>query len=104
MARAVGEVETLSCAKGDTPYMRFAACWSDGHTLYAARYASDNFAPSLFYRTGEDGVVLSSEPLDECPTWAKIGAGTASEVTGTSVRHRSFDPNVTTSDENGEVA
>ncbi|WP_249219039.1 class II glutamine amidotransferase [Loktanella sp. SALINAS62] len=46
MMQAVGDVESLSRAKGDTPHMRFAACWSDGRTLYAARYASDRFPPA----------------------------------------------------------
>jgi predicted glutamine amidotransferase len=105
MAQAVSEVEALSRAKGDTPHMRFAACWSDGRTLYAARYASDNFAPSLFYQAREDGLVLSSEPLDEGTTaWMKIDAGTAIEVNGASEKRRRFDPKVTTAFENGEAA
>ncbi|WP_289034059.1 class II glutamine amidotransferase [uncultured Roseibium sp.] len=77
MRRAVQEVEDVARAHGQLPYMRFAAVWSDGRHLFAARYASDNCAPSLFYRSFVDGTSVVSEPLDEAPeAWTEVKSGT----------------------------
>ncbi|MBS8259824.1 class II glutamine amidotransferase [Roseibium polysiphoniae] len=76
MRRAVQEVEDVARAHGQLPYMRFAAVWSDGRHLFAARYASDNRAPSLFYRSFVDGTSVVSEPLDEAPeAWTEVKSG-----------------------------
>ncbi len=76
MARAVFEAEAVSRYAGSTPYMRFASAWSDGKTLFAARYASDGFAPTLFYREFADGVMVVSEPLDEARgCWMEVPQG-----------------------------
>ncbi|WP_299695085.1 class II glutamine amidotransferase [uncultured Tateyamaria sp.] len=92
MARAVAEVEHLARARGTLPYMRFAACWSDGVRLFAGRYASDRFAPSLFYRHCRAGIVVSSEPLDEVAgVWIEVPAGAVIELSGgQAITHR-FD-------------
>ncbi|WP_171177266.1 class II glutamine amidotransferase [Ruegeria sp. HKCCD8929] len=91
MARAVAKVEALSREKGTLPFMRFAACWSDGKCLYAARYASDRFAPSLFFCRCPGGVVVSSEPLDgDSGKWIEIPAGSAIEVRGEDLVTRPF--------------
>ena len=84
MERAVEKVEALAREKGMSPYMRFAACWSNGDSLFAGRYASDAFAPSLFVKPCMDGHIVSSEPLDSSTDrWQEIPAGTAIEVRGT---------------------
>lgn len=81
MARAVYEAEALSKYAGNTPHMRFASAWSDGRTLYAARYASDDFPPTLYYRKFEDGVMVVSEPLDKAPNcWVEVANGQMIEV------------------------
>lgn len=73
MARAVKDIEQVSREAGTLPHMRFAACWSDGIHLFAARYASDSRAPSLYYRTFPDGTSVVSEPLDEAPdVWKQV--------------------------------
>nr|WP_234998962.1 class II glutamine amidotransferase [Ruegeria sp. AU67] len=83
MGRAVLQVEDLSRKNGAIPFMRFAACWSNGEKLFAARYASDRFAPSLYYRKGRNGVIISSEPLDaEESEWLEIPSGSAIETDG----------------------
>ena len=95
MARAVGRVEALSRQCGSSPYMRFAACWSDGSRVFAARYASDRYAPSLHYRTSEDGIVISSEPLDaDSDGWVEIQPNTAIVTEGSLVSIHAFDPSV----------
>jgi predicted glutamine amidotransferase len=92
MARAVGIAETLAREQGETPYMRFAACWSDGRRVFAARYASDRYAPSLFYRVEIDGVIISSEPLDDGSDWVEVEPGIAIETEGRSVSASTFAP------------
>ncbi len=93
MARAVARIETLSREKGTYPFMRFAACWSDGEYLYAARYASDRFAPSLYYRKSAQGVIVSSEPLDTISSeWTEVPAGSAIATRGNTIEHHRFMP------------
>ncbi|QFT71894.1 class II glutamine amidotransferase [Ruegeria sp. THAF33] len=93
MARAVGRVEALSRRRGASPYLRFAACWSDGKRVFAARYASDRFAPSLHYKACKDGIIISSEPLDAINEgWLEIQPNTAIETEGATVTTRAFAP------------
>lgn len=78
MARSVARFEALSRAQGTGPHMRMAAALSDGHTLYALRYASDDLAPSLFYRWCADwqGWAVVSEPYDLDQTgWTEVPQG-----------------------------
>ncbi len=52
---------------------RFTSTLSDGESLYAFRYASDNRAPTLFYREREEGITIASEPLDlSQKNWSEI--------------------------------
>ncbi len=46
--------------------MRFSAAFSDGQSLWAGRYASDDEPPSLYYRYSETrhGYAVVSEPLE----------------------------------------
>ncbi|MDN3718753.1 class II glutamine amidotransferase [Roseibium salinum] len=91
MARAVSEAEALSRYAGSTPHMRFAAAWSDGETLYAARYASDNLAPTLYYREFGDGVMVVSEPLDKArDCWMEVPQGHMIEVSQGRVKQCAF--------------
>ncbi|MFA3917929.1 class II glutamine amidotransferase [Ruegeria hyattellae] len=93
MLRAVERVEALSRTQRALPYMRFAACWSDGKRLFAARYASDSYAPSLHYRNSEFGIIVSSEPLDaNQDSWTEIPANTAIESDGNDVVVHPFLP------------
>ncbi len=55
---------------------RITCALSDGHSIYAFRYSSDEKSPSLYLGKDLDsgGSVLASEPLDESPDrWHKIG-------------------------------
>jgi predicted glutamine amidotransferase len=95
MEQAVGRVEALAQEANYTPHMRFAACWSDGQKVYAARYASDRFAPSLFYQIRDDGIVISSEPLDEnVESWSRVSPNTAIATDGRTMEHRDFRPSI----------
>ncbi|MCV6546205.1 MAG: class II glutamine amidotransferase [Cohaesibacter sp.] len=57
-----------------TSPLRFTSCLSDGRRLFGFRCSSDGHAPSLYYRSYDNGdVVLVSEPLDrniEC--WSEV--------------------------------
>jgi glutamine amidotransferase len=44
--------------------LRFTAALADGQNLYAFRYAVNDEANTLYYRTAEGGTVIVSEPLD----------------------------------------
>ncbi|WP_170550857.1 class II glutamine amidotransferase [Ruegeria atlantica] len=93
MSRAVARVEAASRRCGLLPYLRFAACWSDGERIFAARYASDRYAPSLHYRRCKDGIIISSEPLDgDSDGWVEIQPNTAIETEGSEIISHAFEP------------
>ncbi len=66
MGQAVRQLQDLSQAEGTAPHMRFSAAFSDGNHLTAVRYASDEMAPSLYYRFSDSrtGFAVVSEPLE----------------------------------------
>ena len=43
---------------------RYTAAYSDGQSLYAVKFSTDEELPSLFYRQTESGWLVVSEPLD----------------------------------------
>lgn len=93
MARAVHKVETLAHKEGEKPFMRFAACWSNGEHLFAARHASDCFAPSLYFQECSNGIVIASEPLSsDKHGWTEVNAGEAIKITNDRVTRYNFEP------------
>lgn len=66
LLRAVARFEALSRAKGEGPHIRLTCAMSDGTRLYAARYATDGQAPTLYHRLlpALGGRAVVSEPLD----------------------------------------
>ncbi len=53
--------------------LRFTSALTDGETLWAFRWASDDKAPSLYWRETRDGLVVVSEPLDgERGCWREV--------------------------------
>lgn len=95
MERTVARLETLARARGEAPYMRFTAAFSDGKRLYAVRYASDKFAPSLYLRKScqFDGLTLVSEPLDmgEFP-WEEVPPNTFLCIESGAITSETFAP------------
>ena len=73
-SRAVSKIIEIAGQAGVEPHLRLTAAFSDGEKLYAIRYATDRFAPTLYFaRTGENSHCLVSEPLDERPsTWQAV--------------------------------
>jgi glutamine amidotransferase len=77
LTKVLIKVRQYMLDKGVADALRFTSCLSDGKRLFGFRYASDKFAPSLFYRRYDNGdVVLVSEPIDrqsEC--WTEVPQG-----------------------------
>ena len=83
MTRAVFDMEQMSRRLGTTPHMRFSAAFSDGKRLFAMRYASDKFAPSLYSRWCAErrGYMVVSEPLGQKEDgWVALPAGSICEI------------------------
>ncbi|MEW9921933.1 class II glutamine amidotransferase [Marimonas sp. MJW-29] len=94
MERAVAAFEAKSRATGTTPHMRLAAALSDGDTLYAIRYASDDHAPSLYYRWNAvwQGWSVVSEPFETAGEgWTEVPKGSFCRFTPTEVEVSPFD-------------
>ena len=75
MARATANFEILARQRGIAPYVRLTAAFSDGHRLYALRYASDEQAPTLYHRWSDrrGGRAVVSEPLEQDETdWLEV--------------------------------
>jgi predicted glutamine amidotransferase len=56
--------------------LRFTAALSNGHDLYAFRFATNDKSNSLYYDASGDEVVIVSEPLDDTPNrWKAVPPG-----------------------------
>jgi predicted glutamine amidotransferase len=75
--------------------MRLTVAMSDGKRLYFARYASDRFAPTLYYRRTEVWRVLVPGTLDRTLTdWIAILPGSFAEITPEDAILSDFTPSV----------
>ncbi|MEP3347666.1 MAG: class II glutamine amidotransferase [Litoreibacter sp.] len=94
LERTVGQFEAMSKERGSAPHIRMTAAISDGEKLYAVRYASDDQAPSLYYRKSivGQGWTVVSEPYAECGNWKKIDSGTFLTFSGDDAVAESFEP------------
>ena len=78
MEQAVALLEKMSAERGCGPHVRCTAAFTDGHALYAVRYASDALAPSLFYQWSDawQGWAVVSEPYDAAAdSWIEVPKG-----------------------------
>lgn len=95
LLRAVAKFEALSRAKGCGPHMRLTAAFADGERLYAVRYATDDFAPTLYHRWSDSrmGRAVVSEPLEDGEGgWEAVPAGTFCVFEGAQVVLEPFCP------------
>jgi glutamine amidotransferase len=90
--RTLATITDMVHESGTKEPVRFTAALSDGHNLYAFRYASDNTANSLYFRQIGDSIVIVSEPLDmERTFWRPVPPNHAIVVSeGEKVRSRPF--------------
>ena len=62
---------------------RMTAAYSEGKSLYAVRYSSDDQNPTLFYDGNNEGCLLVSEPLDnQLDNWQVVPENHTVELTG----------------------
>lgn len=61
-ARAMSDIVALSADEPEP--LRLTAALTNGHDLYAFRYAANDKANSLYYQEAGETVVIVSEPLD----------------------------------------
>lgn len=95
MLRATAQFEQMSRESGTTPHMRLTCAFSDGDALYTIRYASDEYAPTLYHRWSDSraGRAVVSEPLEaEESDWVAQPAGTFCRFKGETVEVRDFNP------------
>lgn len=95
LERASARFISLSRAKGTLPHLRMTAALSDGHRLYAVRYATDENAPSLYYRWSatRGGMAVVSEPLEaEEGGWNEVPTASFCTFTGEDVKVEEFMP------------
>ncbi|WP_137129911.1 class II glutamine amidotransferase [Rhizobium sp. FY34] len=95
MSKAIATVECLAREHEVSPLVRFTAAFSDGTSLYAVRYATDNRPPTLYAAPmgGNAGYCLVSEPLnDDVDAWVEIADGSAIMVTDAGLTTFSFVP------------
>lgn len=95
LERATAAFQARAEAAGATPAMRLTAALSDGQRLCAVRYASDDHAPSLYYRwdARTRGWAVVSEPLDDSPDgWVPLASGTFLIIDADGIRQEAFTP------------
>ncbi|MGU3575189.1 class II glutamine amidotransferase [Brucellaceae bacterium C25G] len=63
--QSLGQIRQLMNEAEVSAPLRFTACYTDGKSLRAYRWASDKKPPSLYYREENHGVLIVSEPIDE---------------------------------------
>ena len=95
LERAAARFIGLAQAKGALPHLRLTAALSDGQHLYAVRYATDDAAPSLYYRWSDtrQGMAVVSEPLEaEEGGWIEVPPRVFCTFDGQDVRMEEFLP------------
>jgi predicted glutamine amidotransferase len=95
VSRATGRVIEAAQRAGVEPHLRLTAAFTDGTALYAVRYATDAFAPTLYTAEfcGSAGRCLVSEPLDhEGAAWQAVPPGSFVTMARDTVTTRPFQP------------
>ena len=92
VASALADAVALMHAAAITEPLRFAASLSDGNSIYAFRWSSDQRPPTLYCCEQSDHVVVASEPVDERrDCWQPIAANACVVVRQGRVEHHVLD-------------
>jgi len=71
--QTLGEVAAICEEKGASSSFRATFAVANGDEIWATRWSTDAYAPSLYQRVQESNVLLASEPLDnETSDWQEI--------------------------------
>lgn len=99
--RAVQRVIAAAEQAGIVPHVRLTAALSNGEDIFAIRYATDAFAPTLYFATmGVKSYSLVSEPFDQnACQWQAVAPGSFVTVSGGRLTTQTFCPQMT-----GQVA
>lgn len=90
---AAGMVIAASQQADIPPHLRLTAAFSDGQTLFAIRYATDAYAPTLYAGATGGGRCLMSEPFEgESCAWTAIPPNSFVSVTAQGMRTEPFVP------------
>lgn len=108
LARTTALIEDLMAAQEVAEPLQAAVAFSDGKTVTAMRYSSDQNSPSIYYRAGgdlymrdgsinfadgEDTVLIISEPLDKPgDQWTELPEGSIISAQGSKVTVAEFRP------------
>jgi predicted glutamine amidotransferase len=80
-AQVLTRIARLQRDHGIRAPLRFTACYSDGSSLHAFRWASDDQCPSLYLRRLDDAVLVASEPYDQAAgAWECVPAASHVQV------------------------
>ena len=76
LRRTIGRIVAIMRENDIGEPLRFTSVFSDGHHIYAVRFATDDKPPSLYWReTGKECLVVS-EPLDDDQgEWQEVPPG-----------------------------
>lgn len=81
LARTLAQIEAIMREAGVSEALRLTAAVTDGETLTAFRWASDQKAPSLYYQESNGDLLVVSEPLDsDREGWKEIPQACAMEA------------------------
>lgn len=70
------QILSLMQEKGINEPLRFTSMLSNGQDMWAIRFSSDDYAPSLYYKQFGEHVVIGSEPLDlSGDGWQQVQSG-----------------------------
>lgn len=99
VAAVLRDIARLMAEAGIAEPLRFTAALADGRRLIAIRMASDDHAPSLYWRRCDKGLSVVSEPLDRTREgWRAVPAGHALTFDGGGEpAFRSLEPMLTLS-------
>lgn len=87
--KTINQIEEIVRSNHINEPLRISACWSDGDKVWALRYASDQHAPTLFYKAANNKLIIASEPLDnEKECWTRVPQSHLLFVSGSEVSVR----------------
>ncbi len=91
LERTIELVKSQAARLGTDLLIRFTAAFSDGNRLYAIRYATDRWAPTLYAGPLDGGYCLVSEPFEGAARpWREIPAGSFVEIDDAGLTVRPF--------------
>ncbi|WPC76117.1 class II glutamine amidotransferase [Vibrio porteresiae] len=68
----ISEIEHAMAVRGIQLPFKASMCISDGQCFWVVRYSSDAQPPTVFTKCCERGMIMASEPLENCAGWNMI--------------------------------